>query len=616
MARYEYQPLDAGWNIRLLEVFPAQEDEPIRCSLSRAILNTSPKYIALSYTWGDAKDRRLISIDDHQLSVSASLYSAIRRIRCIGDHRPLWADAICINQGDIHEREFQVGMMGQVYRQAQLVIADIGEETNDSELGLNHGMRIYEALTRLDKSVRIISCDEYDSHGLPPLGDVGWAAWSRLLTRPWFTRLWIIQEFALASNVVMMCGQRLIAGDAIPKTVLMMHKYGVAEYDRPIVDYPLKVQAAIGSQKLPILSLIRHAVLYGRDLDLLQLLNFVRGCNVTDPKDIIYGLLGLASDSDVLQIKTDYSENFSAKRLYQEVTQKILQEYNKIGLLYEAERVIALPGIPSWVPYWYDNRDVVHLGDLSNTRSIRSRAYTYSASGSSKASIKFQNQDQLVVRGIRFDGIAITSSLRNVPSPAEDTSDGAQWSAFSKWEYEARDIMGTLKSYPTGCDVLDAYWRTLIANKTAEGLKPEPKVVETYKAAFRRLHVPKDEVEFAYHPPGLFRLSKFHYDKLVKPSSGEGYYHAQGRPYVARMDPMTAYRRFGTTVLGYMGLFPAQARKGDGIAIIYGAHKPFVIRPKGQDYQLIGQCYVHGVMDGEAMKGVDPETQWEEIRLT
>ena len=81
------------------------------------------------------------------------------------------------------------------------------------------------------------------------------------------------------------------------------------------------------------------------------------------------------------------------------------------------------------------------------------------------------------------------------------------------------------------------------------------------------------------------------------------------------MGLVIGYRRFGTTITGYMGLFPAQAQEGDAIAIIYGAPKFFVIRPKGQDYQLIGECYVHGIMDGEAMEGVDPEMQWEDITL-
>ena len=613
MPRYEYEALGTEWNIRLLEVLPGKEEEPIQCSLTRAVLNTNSKYVALSYAWGDAKDCRLISINNHELSVTTNLYSAIRRIRSIGDRRRLWTDAICINQEDRQEKEFQVSMMGQIYKQAQVVIADIGEETNDSELGFNHGMSIRRALAKLDNSARFTSVDDYESHGLPPLGDIGWTAWSRLLTRPWFSRLWIIQEYALPSNVVMLFGKRHFASDVIPTTVNMMHKYGVAEYDRPIVDLPLRQQAVLGSQKISTLSVVRQAVLDRDHLDLLDLLKLVRGCNVTDPKDIVYGLLGLASDFDVLQIKIDYSENFSAQMLYQEVTKKIMQNYNRIDLLYEAERAVALPGVPSWVPYWNNRLDAVPIGLLPSTRPVGSRGY--SASGSSKASVEFQNQDRLAVRGTRFDGIAVIGSLINVPSPGESTSDAAMWCAYSEWEHEARDIMNRLKSYPTGCSVFDAYWRTLIVNKTIEGLKPEPEFGEAYKAMFRRPLATKDEVEFASHPPGLFRLLRFYYDKLVKPSFGKGYAHPHGRSFFARMSPMVGFRRFGITSLGYVGLFPAQAQKGDVIVIIYGAPRPFVLRPKHEDYQLIGECYVHGIMDGEAMKGVDPEMQWEEITL-
>ena len=56
-------------------------------------------------------------------------------------------------------------------------------------------------------------------------------------------------------------------------------------------------------------------------------------------------------------------------------------------------------------------------------------------------------------------------------------------------------------------------------------MKPEFEFAETYKAAFRRPLATKDEVEFAYHPPGLFRLLEFCDDELVKPSSGRGYLH-------------------------------------------------------------------------------------------
>ena len=55
----------------------------------------------------------------------------------------------------------------------------------------------------------------------------------------------------------------------------------------------------------------------------------------------------------------------------------------------------------------------------------------------------------------------------------------------------------------------------------------------------------------------------------------------------------------------YMGVAPDITRPGDKICIIPGCCAPFVIRPKGNRYQLIGECYVAEVMDGEVMEKED-----------
>lgn len=613
MAKYEYEPLDAALNIRLLVVYPGREEDCIVCSLRRTTLNAGLRYIALSYTWGNSKDRRQITVDGHRLSVTANLHSALRRMRWCGDPRPLWTDAICINQEDVQERESQVGIMGQIYKQAECVIADIGEDSPDSELGYDHGRKVYEALTKMDTSTRITSFDDYESYGLPPLSDVGWNAWSRLLTRPWFSRLWIIQEYALPSDVVMLCGKRPFSYNNIPRTVTLMHKFGVAEYDRPIVDLDLKIRATKSSQRILALSVLRRAIADGDRLELLWLLRFVRGVNVTDQKDIVYGLLGLATDAGALQIRVDYSGQFSAYMLYRETTRSILQRYNKIDLLSDAERLTPRPGLPSWVADWSQSPDAIAIGLIRNTLSINSRAYD--ASGTSKPVIGFEMHDRLVVRGLTIDGITVAGPLMHVPSSAEGYSDGARWRNLCTWEYKAREIMSTLNSYPTEPCVLDAYWRTLIANKTIDGTKPGPEFYDAYQAAFYKPLVTKEDLDFAAHPPSLLGTIRFQVKKLFRTDPDEGYLPLQSRPYVERMGPTVAYRRFGTTNKGYMGMFPAQTQVCDVIAIIYGARTPFVIRPTANGYHFIGECYVHGIMDGEAMIKVDPDNHWEDIAL-
>jgi hypothetical protein len=67
---------------------------------------------------------------------------------------------------------------------------------------------------------------------------------------------------------------------------------------------------------------------------------------------------------------------------------------------------------------------------------------------------------------------------------------------------------------------------------------------------------------------------------------------------------------------GRIGVGPDILQKGDEICIFYGAHTPFVVRPiksvlvnVGNYYQLVGECYVHGLMDGEAMEMEELQAQ-------
>ncbi|KAL8747764.1 MAG: hypothetical protein Q9190_000422 [Brigantiaea leucoxantha] len=60
-------------------------------------------------------------------------------------------------------------------------------------------------------------------------------------------------------------------------------------------------------------------------------------------------------------------------------------------------------------------------------------------------------------------------------------------------------------------------------------------------------------------------------------------------------------RQFCTTKKGYMGWAPPGAKSGDRICILFGGQTPFVVRPVKQGYELLGEAYVHGLMNGEAL---------------
>ena len=112
--------------ITLLE--PRDEDAIVECRLEHVSLTSLLKYKALSYCWGDATDTKEIIVNDCAIRITANLEEALRRLRLSESGSFIWIDALCIDQMNIDERDWQVLRMRDIYRQAEIVIAWLGEE--------------------------------------------------------------------------------------------------------------------------------------------------------------------------------------------------------------------------------------------------------------------------------------------------------------------------------------------------------------------------------------------------------------------------------------------------------------------------------------------------------
>ena len=145
--KYSYLPLfseipDDPWHsarpkIRLLHLLPGTGSEQLKCSLeiSEPFGNPDPSnpstrlsYEAISYVWGDATEKAQIICNGKVLQITASLATALRRVRLANRIRVLWADGVCINQQDLEERAYQVSLMAAIYSQAQQVLCWLGED--------------------------------------------------------------------------------------------------------------------------------------------------------------------------------------------------------------------------------------------------------------------------------------------------------------------------------------------------------------------------------------------------------------------------------------------------------------------------------------------------------
>ncbi|EEU43677.1 uncharacterized protein NECHADRAFT_45282, partial [Fusarium vanettenii 77-13-4] len=182
--RYRYKPL-AKDEIRLLEIQPGPAG-PITVSISHASLRNPPKYRALSYVWGDATRQMPVECTNGQkVWVTENCYAALKRLRLSDKSVTFWIDAICINQRDTPERNSQVQIMATIYRKAQGITIYLGEEDQEGSLAME---TLEKATFSPTCTIRAKSTDPARSQ------DPDVVALRNLFARPWFRRVWVLQE--------------------------------------------------------------------------------------------------------------------------------------------------------------------------------------------------------------------------------------------------------------------------------------------------------------------------------------------------------------------------------------------------------------------------------------
>lgn len=204
-------PLRGAASIRLLIVHPGAGEEKLKGSFKLEDLNSLHlEYEALSYYWGPAVFLRKILIDGVRHQITQTLYDALVRLRLPNTERDLWADAVCINQSSNEERKHQVRLMKRIYSQCARCVVYLGPEADGSESVpelVKHLLEWVVTNGHLDKPLGLITPDMHESLGIPPASDPRWAAIRALLRRPWFRRLWVVQESTLPKQVFMICGR-------------------------------------------------------------------------------------------------------------------------------------------------------------------------------------------------------------------------------------------------------------------------------------------------------------------------------------------------------------------------------------------------------------------------
>lgn len=165
---YTYHPINAGTEIRLLDLNPdggGDVSVPIQCSLNTAARNPRGRaYHAISYTWGETTLNHHLICDGATLAVTANCHQVLLDVRknlhTRSAVRPLWIDAVCIDQSNVAERSGQVAVMGQIFRDAALTYV---------WLGADEGGRGWELLR---EGVRSVEFFDSFRHGSDRLGAI------------------------------------------------------------------------------------------------------------------------------------------------------------------------------------------------------------------------------------------------------------------------------------------------------------------------------------------------------------------------------------------------------------------------------------------------------------
>jgi hypothetical protein len=421
---------------------PSFDNSSIDFKIQQPLPDFEPKYDALSYTWGLAINPVTAHILDpsskqHQaeIQIGLNLACALQDLRYHDQPRILWVDAVCINQSDIEERNAQVKRMGMIYSLAQKVVIWLGPEADDSKHAIStlsyFGNQIeYFTDERLGDSPGATE-PQWWKPGYPlPYDERTWSSLIALFCRPWFNRVWVLQEALLANKkAVVQCGDAFCPWTTLQKAILILPgKPGV----------PRELTTSISSHRNALLGGLR------RTFARLMLWTTYRHC--TDPRDKIYGVLSLLSPSIQNKIEPQYL--ISTSQVYISTFLVYLDHMKRLELLDQCSIGDRCSELPSWVPNW-----AIRSGLLSG----HIVHYVRQPSGLSAAHTKLLSSDTLEVVGRRC------ARISSVDSSASDDA-GHILSAIRLWEPEGLQT----KTYVSGGSLLDAFLEVVVQGRTRE----------------------------------------------------------------------------------------------------------------------------------------------------
>ncbi|KAI1765922.1 heterokaryon incompatibility protein-domain-containing protein [Hypoxylon sp. FL1150] len=671
-----YPPLNTSrGEIRLLRILPASsDDETIRCELGGAFLPAlRSTYAALSYVWGDPEATRNIHINGEPFSITENLHDALRMLRQDSAFQtvdfPLWVDAICINQRDVDERSQQVQLMASIYRSAGVVISWLGTPgVEGGDVAIRTIRDVVRAaykdgaeeinkenlLQFISSQPRLIERGEdiLSSH----FGNSAWQATVILFERPYWRRVWIVQEMVLvgpASIHLLICEAEAVTfEDAVAYSKILdflgtdriPEKLGFtgSVWSWSKIGYPMG-----NLRKVALLRRVHQGLTKGK-LGSPNILDISMHHQVTDARDSVYGFLAILNSN----ITVDYSK--TTKEVY-------LDWYNDVihqGLPRDGIRhPILFAGLgldklceydlPSWIP------NLKRLAEIRETHLLWN--YLYPRLHINAFCKCLPPSAEVVGPVMRVHGVRCCGIITDV---FRASGSALFYEQIPKLCYRLLTRKNK-KHHPLGISALQALYYIMY-----EGYDPETS---------QRLSVPPDQnsafnlfrtvgcTNWNIGPPGVPREEKIEAERyadgyrfILSQAGFDSYQELVSamdaaickdvmptpRPFLEsvplitenqyKLKPVLSPEVMKSTVFGackekaifqtedgYIGVGPGGLKEGDQACILDQVSLPMLLRKDDKGYRNVGACYIYGVSDNEVASTVmtmtDPRFERFEI---
>ncbi|KAK0751844.1 heterokaryon incompatibility protein-domain-containing protein [Schizothecium vesticola] len=564
-----------------------------------------------------------------------------------------WMDCVCINQADPAERGAQVELMSAIYRGARATVVWLGEASADSDAAV----AFLHLLAAQDRA------------GSPSLDQVDvreardeWCAVAGLLSREWWERAWTLQEFLMGEGTVMYCGGSSIGVDDMFWAVGRVWVW--SQYQPSLAGLIPRTMYEKAWNRLRLLEWYRNR----GEMPLVGMMAYTATSRVTDPRDRIYSLLGLATDKDRSVVgRPDYS--CDAAVVYSRFARAFVEIHQSLDIVCVAraldddlvEADDEQPGLygrlASWVPDWSlrcmfsppvlclaSQSASTHIGNFRPLHSWK-HLCSYEASGKNLPSVSFSDDlGEMTCAGFlvdRIDGLGGVKPARHplielvhstsTVNSASETVITSESASLLEMDEKMQDNSFLLFDRLARCLSLDRQDRYL------RHAAPRIRFSREFEVLCRTASDTPERVFPAFSHWFLnnrdLRIGGLSLSEAIShtasaetaalPSSAgqrgtalERGQHAQDIADItdwdgflsrARTTTSSMGKRLMVTNTGLVGMAPKRAEKGDVVCILLGCSIPLVLRPSpsgANTFTLVGECYLDEYMNGEILQGV------------